>query len=222
MKITHKQLISLIRESIDIDQSEAVKVMSLLTSDNVGSVKQGLELIDMLGIDPYEFRSDKQFFETLSYFLENEKPEMVKAHYYLKGGHYASIPAYLASKSLQESKALYDGITSAMDYKWMSDFKFKRHFDEIFYKGHREIRRLQIEHKDAEAYGMGDDYHEPMVDEEGGEEMSREEHAEQWMGEIEQQIESRIEVLNSEAHAAMNAITFYIDEAAQASFDLGY
>jgi len=222
IKLTRRQLRKLISESIDSDQSEAAKIMSLLTSDDVGSVKQGLDLVDMLGIDPYEYASDKQFFETLSYFLDNEKPEMVKAYH--RASQLASMPAYLASKSLQESKSLYDGIGHALrEYKWLSDFKFKRHFNEIFHNGHQEIRRLQIELRDVKEF-LADDteyYPEWYVEDEWWE-MSKEEVMELRMGEIEDQLEKTIEELNYEAHTAMKAIIFYLDEKGRVSLDTEY
>jgi hypothetical protein len=226
MKITHRQLIKLIRESIETKgHSEAEKVRAMLTSDDIGSVKQGLEFMDMLDIELDMSTPEKQFFETLAYFLNNRHPELVEGDYYLNSGGKSKIPAHLASLSMQESISLYDGISSSMGYGWMSEFKNKRQIDHTFYSASRVIANMQEEHKDVEAYGMGDDYHAPVS--ETGDDMlpdgiSREEYSSRLMGEIEDSIDRKIDSLNVHVHAAMNAIISYLDSEGQVSFDMEY
>ena len=231
MKITRKQLRQLISESIETShQSEDEKIRAMLTSSDPGRVKQGLDFIDLMGVTPYKSDSEKQFFEMLIHFLNNDDPEVIQGRFNYKDGGLVKVPVYIASKTKTEknAKALYTVIQDGLwesDYEWLRGFKYIGHHMEALYQGLRTIRSRQIERKEIEAFLASDDAHErESLTPDWYEDFYAEDDEKDTImiariGEIEEEIEAQIESMNMKVYDTMDSLVRYLDEAGRVDVD---
>ena len=231
MNITRKQLRQLIRESIEPShQSEDEKIREMLTSSDPGRVKQGLDFIDLMGVEPYKSNSEKQFFEMLLHFLNNDEPEVVQGRYSYNDGSLVKVPVYIASKtkSVKDAKALYTAIQDGLwesDYEWLRGFNYISHHMETLYKGLREIRKRQIERKEIETFLASDDAHErERLTPDWYEDFYAEDDEKDTVmiariGEIEEEIEAQIESMNMKVYDIMDSLIRYLDEEGRVDVD---